>query len=192
MSTQSIKTPSLFQRGCIIHYIKQLTKNEGCFGSVGRPRICLLCSGWRLRNNHPYNHNFCHKIKTLQESIGKGKTCCTFTACVTINILGNAFRKGNTGEEFCDWMYVAYSSTYLVNTCRQFIKQNEGSFGSVGYGQTYARPYTGKAVGISGGGGSEIIIICIIIFVIIAVIAPVLIGSLVSSNEALWDSVGKK
>uniref|UniRef100_A0A8W8HY34 Uncharacterized protein n=1 Tax=Magallana gigas TaxID=29159 RepID=A0A8W8HY34_MAGGI len=62
----------------------------------------------------------------------------------------------------------------------------------VGYGQTYARPYTGKAVGISGGGGSEIIIICIIIFVIIAVIAPVLIGSLVSSNEALWDSVGKK
>uniref|UniRef100_K1QM50 Lipoprotein n=1 Tax=Magallana gigas TaxID=29159 RepID=K1QM50_MAGGI len=52
----------------------------------------------------------------------------------------------------------------------------------VGYGQTYARPYTGKAVGISGGGG----------IILLAVFAPVLVASLVSSNDALWDSIDKK
>uniref|UniRef100_A0A8W8HXU3 Uncharacterized protein n=2 Tax=Magallana gigas TaxID=29159 RepID=A0A8W8HXU3_MAGGI len=58
-----------------------------------------------------------------------------------------------------------------------------GGSGSLGGGY-------GGGIGGGIGGGSGAIIPIIIIFVLLAIFAPVLIGSLVSSNDALFDSLG--
>uniref|UniRef100_A0A8W8HYT7 Uncharacterized protein n=1 Tax=Magallana gigas TaxID=29159 RepID=A0A8W8HYT7_MAGGI len=53
----------------------------------------------------------------------------------------------------------------------------------LGYGNT------GSGLNLFNGSDAGSIIPIVIIFLLLAFFAPLLIGSLASSNEALWDSV---
>uniref|UniRef100_A0A8W8HXX0 Uncharacterized protein n=1 Tax=Magallana gigas TaxID=29159 RepID=A0A8W8HXX0_MAGGI len=72
-----------------------------------------------------------------------------------------ASKKGNLGEEFCDWMQIIKMKALLALLVVLGLSScvfAGGYGGGAGY-QTYAA-YRPAAVGISGGGGEIIIYLC--------------------------------